>query len=72
MQGFICSPRIYKYAGWQFEYHDHSGAWPLDADGEPLAQAGQAFWNMIRRFYALPKAERETYRVGGGCVELQA
>ena len=72
MQGFICGPRIYEYEGWKFEYHDYGGAWPLDADGEPSDQAGQAFWDMIARFDALSEAERETYRIGGGCVELRS
>ena len=56
---------------WRFElYRDSGGTWPLNADGEPRDEAGQAFWEAIRRFYALPEAERETYRRGGGCVVL--
>lgn len=72
MQGYICGPNEYDFDGWAFEFRSYGGAWPLDVDGEPLAYAGQDFWNMIRRFCALPEAERETYRRGGGCRELRS
>lgn len=72
MQGFICSPREYEYEGWRFERTSYGGACPLDSDGEPLAHVGARFWAMIARFDALPEAERETYRRGGGCVELRS
>lgn len=70
MQGFICSPRIYEYDGWQFECTSYGYPWPLRKDGEYRARAGDRFWDMIARFEALSEAERETYRRGGGCVEL--
>lgn len=70
MQGFFCGPRLYEYAGWFFEYHSYCGPWPLRQDGELRARAGRVFWAMIARFEALPEAERESYRVGGGCVRL--
>ena len=64
MQGFVCGPRIYEYEGWTFE-QGYCGLWPVYAD-----DAGQDFFDTIARFEALPEAERETYRRGGGCVRL--
>lgn len=70
MQAFLCGPRIYEYEGWQFEWHDYCGPWPLRNDGEPRKQAGREFWRMIDRFQNLTPAERKQYRVGGGCTVL--
>jgi hypothetical protein len=70
MQGFICSTREYEYEGWFFEFPTGGVPWPLRQDGEHRARAGRRFWDMIARFYTLSEAERETYRRGGGCVEL--
>lgn len=70
MQGFVCGPRLYEYEGWYFEHGSYCGPWPLYADGELHSTVTQVFWAMIARFDALPEAERETYRVGGGCVRL--
>jgi hypothetical protein len=71
MQGFICGPRLYRYAGWYFEYHSYCGPWPLRQNGELRARAGRKFWQMIRDFDALRKDEQDAYRVGGGCIPLQ-
>ena len=65
--GWVCGPRIYKFDGWLFEYHQTS-VWPLKKDGEPRKRAGRRFYAMLDRFLALDKAEREQHRVGGGCV----
>ena len=68
--GYICGPRLYEFEGWFFEFHANSGPWPLKKDGEFRQRAGKVFYDMIGRFQALTKAEREGYRVGGGCVEI--
>jgi hypothetical protein len=72
MQGFFCGPRIYKYASWTFEYGGYTGPWPLRKDGKLRSCTSRRFWQMIARFNALTDAERETYRVGGGCVPLNS
>jgi hypothetical protein len=69
MTGFLCSPRLYKYDGWFFEYGHHI-CWPLCKDGEPRKRAGDRFYDMIHKFLALPEEEQERYRVGGGCIAI--
>lgn len=68
--GYICGPRLYRFEGWFFVYHSYCGPWPLRQDGELRVRAGRRFWAMIKRFDALPEAERAAYCVGGGCVPL--
>jgi len=68
--GFICGPRIYEFEGWCFEWHACSGPWPMKKDGELRKRAGRTFYNMVERFCKLSKADREKYRVGGGCVPI--
>jgi hypothetical protein len=71
--GYICGPRVYRYAGWLFEWHSYSGPWPLRADGELRARAGRRFWAMIARFAALPATERAAcIVVRGGCQPIDA
>ena len=69
MTGFICSPPLYEFEGWYFQYGHHI-CWPLCKDGEPKKRAGNKFYDMIDKFLALPEEEQERYRVGGGCMAL--
>jgi len=64
--GFLCGPKVYEFEGWFFEFGP-SGPWPLRKDGEPFKRAGRVFYATFGRWYDLPEAEREKYRVGGGC-----
>jgi hypothetical protein len=70
MPNFICGPRLYEYDGWFFEYSGGTGPWPLRKDGELRKCAGAVFYDMFDRFWKLPVAEREKYRVGGGCRQF--
>jgi len=67
--GFICGPKLYEFEGWFFEFYDGYGLpWPLrKKDGEPFRRAGRVFYKAFGKWYDLPEAEREKYRVGGGC-----
>lgn len=69
MTGFLCSPPLYEYDGWFFQY-GHYICWPLCKDGEPRKRAGKKFYDMLDRFFALSEEEQESYRVGGGCIAL--
>ena len=68
--GYLCCPHLYQYAGWLFEVHSYCGPWPCKRNGELRARAGRVFYAVYERFAALDEAERETYRVGGGCVKV--
>ena len=68
MTGFLCSPRIYRYDGWFFEWGFRP--WPLRKNGNPRETAGRDFYEMFDRFSALSKEDQENYRVGGGCIAL--
>jgi hypothetical protein len=60
----VRSYRMYRFEGWLFsDWH----LWPLKKNGELRAKAGRQFFQMWTRFDALPKAEKEKLRVGGGC-----
>ena len=65
MTGFICSPPIYKYGKWTFEYKPHTGPWPITKDGNPYKRVGNAFYDAFERWNSLPN--KEDYRIGGGC-----
>jgi len=67
MSGFMCSPRIYEFEGWLFEYHQTS-VWPLKKDHGPRKRAGRKFYEMLDRFCALTDEQKKEHRVGGGCV----
>ena len=69
MTGFICSPPLYEFEGWYFEYGPYI-CWPLCKDGEPRKRAGNKFYDMVDKFLALPEEEKERYRVGGGCMPI--
>jgi len=71
IQGYLCGPRIYEYAGWLFEVSACNGPWPLKKDGGLRARAGSVFYTMYERFDALTDKEKRNYRVGGGCVPLR-
>jgi hypothetical protein len=72
MIAHICGPRVYEYEGVTFEVPSYASPMPLKKNGDPYARAGKKFYDMYRRFEALPKDVQETHRVGGGCrtVEL--
>lgn len=65
--GFICGPRIYKFDGWLFEVHAHSGPWPLKKDFGLRERAGRKFWAMWDKWCKLRKDEQDKCRIGGGC-----
>ena len=69
MTGFMCSPPLYEFEGWFFEYSPHI-CWPLRKDGEPRKRAGDVFWRVWAEWYALPDEEKQKTRVGGGCVRF--
>ena len=69
---FLCGPRIYTFEGWTFEDAGMmAGPWPLKQNGDPRAKAGRQFYLMWGRFDALPKAEKEKHRLGGGCEVIR-
>ena len=69
MTGFICSPPLYRFENWLFEYNPYTvGPWPVRKDGTPYKRAGKGFFDMFERWYDQP--DRESYRVGGGCERL--
>ena len=70
MTGFICSPRIYEFRGWLFEFSGWGGPWPLRKDGELRARAGRKFWAVYSEWESLPDDEKQKTRVGGGCVRV--
>lgn len=65
-RGFICSPRTYRFQGWEFEY-GHCGPGPLRSNGELYQRIPPGFWRAFEKWLALPKRKREQYRTGGGC-----
>lgn len=67
--GWVCSPRIYEYKGWVFEFGP-VGCWPLKKDWEPRKRAGRKFWAVVGDFMELSEDERTQYRVGGGCQQF--
>ena len=69
MRGYLCGPGIYEFEGWTFEF-GYCGPWPHRADGELRKRAGRRFWKMFAKWQALPDAEREATRVGGGCRRM--
>lgn len=69
VNGFICTPRIYRFEGWIFEYH-RTSVWPLKKDFMPRKRAGDKFYDMIDRFCELSENDREMYRIGGGCQQF--
>ncbi|NQU44517.1 hypothetical protein HQ520_14595 [bacterium] len=70
MNGFLCSPRRYNFGGLDFEY-GYCGPWPLCQDGELRKRAGRTFYDRIQPWLDMSEAEREKYRIGGGCVEVE-
>jgi hypothetical protein len=70
---FLCSARRYCFEGWTFEGSAGRNGfpWPLKKNGDPKEKAGRQFFQMLKRFDALPKAEKETHRMGGGCEVIR-
>ena len=67
----LCGPREYEFEGVAFEFSPMIGPWPLKKDGEPKARAGKKFYELYKRFSALPESEREKHRTGGGCIIIK-
>ena len=67
LNGFICGPVIYEYAGWLFEFGYHTGPWPLTKEWYPRKRAGRKFYKMFSEWYDLGEKKREQFRKGGGC-----
>lgn len=67
MHGFICSPTIYEYKGWIFEFSHSSGPWPLTKDYELRKRAGRRWWALWNEWCSLSDAEKKATRIGGGC-----
>lgn len=71
--GYICSPPIYEFEGWTFEFHRYTGGpWPLKKDGGLYKRAGRRFYAMIYSFSNLSDEEQDKYRVGGGCRRIES
>jgi hypothetical protein len=69
---WMCSARQYRFEGWLFEDAGMAhGPWPLKKNGDPREKAGRKFYKMWGRFDKLSKAEKEKYRVGGGCERFE-
>jgi hypothetical protein len=68
---YICSPRVYEFAGWVFEYGGYGTPWPLKKNGDPRERAGRIFWHVITTFEKLSQEERQEYYIGGGCERLE-
>lgn len=66
IHGYICSAKIYEFAGWTFEY-GYTWVWPLKKDGELRKRCGKKFWKDIDPFLKLSDKKKRRYRVGGGC-----
>lgn len=63
----LCGPKLYEWEGLSFEVSHSIGPWPLKKDGDPKERAGRGFYAKVHPFMQLPEAEREKFRVGGGC-----
>lgn len=69
--GFICGPKIYKYNGILFEWHNYCGPAQLKKDGELYKNyCSISFLNKINKFISISDEERKKYRVGGGCMPI--
>ena len=71
----ICSAPLYEYTHqgrtWTFEFHRYlSGPWPVRKDGELFKRAGDKFYDAFEAWHA--EADRERFRIGGGCERLEA
>ena len=69
MNGYLCSARVYEYAGWIFEF-GYCGPWPLKKNGDPRKRAGRKFYKDIEPWVKELKTNQEACRVGGGCIQL--
>ena len=69
VSGFMCGPRLYKYAGWFFEF-GYCGPWPLKKDGELMKRAGRKFYKDLKPFFNMADKQKSKYRVGGGCIAI--
>ncbi len=70
MTAHLCSPHAYQYQGYTFELGMMVCA-ELKKNGDPRIRMRRGFYPMIREFQELPEAEREQYRIGGGCVRME-
>ena len=66
----ICAAKVYEFDGWTFE-DSYCGPWPHKKDGELRKRAGRRFWAVYYAWSKLPEAEREKFRIGGGCQFIQ-
>ena len=68
---YMCSPRVYKFGGWVFEYSGYGTPWPLKKNCDPRERAGRMFWRVITKFEKLSQDERLEYCIGGGCARFE-
>ena len=62
---------VYEFEGVRFEWHRYSGPWPIDANGNPLDELPDGFWQMVDRFQQLSADEKAGCLVArGGCIPL--
>ncbi len=61
--GFICGPKVYRFNGYYFEWHNYCGPSPLRKDGELSQRTPKGFWDMVEEFQALSSEEKEKYRI---------
>ncbi len=69
MSGFLCGPKLYKYAGWFFEF-GYCGPWPLRKNSDPRKRAGRKFYKDIQPFVNMTDEQKQEYRAGGGCRQF--
>ena len=67
-QGILCLSHIYKFGGFEFEWHPYCGPAQLNKDGSHRAHPTMAFWGMVDTFQRLSEEERQACKIQGGCI----
>ncbi|MFA5165430.1 MAG: hypothetical protein WC481_07700 [Candidatus Omnitrophota bacterium] len=71
MNGFVCSPHLYRYCGLLIEERPIGPRWwPLKANGEPYQRWPGGVAAIIREWDALHDTMRARHHVGGGCKAI--
>ena len=68
MNAILCRPKLYEFEGVRFEVSITGEPFPLKKDGEPMQRAGKKFYELYNRFDAMTPEEKESHRIGGGCM----
>lgn len=67
----LCIPRQYLYNGVSFDVTITGQPWPVKVDGDPKSRAGRVFYAKIGPWIKMTYADRERFRVGGGCQTVE-